>query len=99
MVRARAITRCPHRKKLICFSRLGDAEPDRETWKRAYQLYVQAFREPTTEAEKKKLSRLLKKPLPKEVADDIFTYDAFLWGLGRMSLSITFLTHVNQTRH
>lgn len=81
------MTHTPGRKILTFPSRLGDAEPDRETWRKAYQLYVQAFREPTAAGDKKKLSRLLKKPLPKEVADDIFTYDAFLWGLGRMSLS------------
>lgn len=79
----------------LYLQRLGDAEPNRETWKQAYQLYVQAFRDPTTEGDKKKLSRLLRKPLPKEVADSVFEYDAFLWGLGRMSLSMMFLTHVN----
>ncbi|KAL4254690.1 hypothetical protein ABKN59_004451 [Abortiporus biennis] len=67
---------------------LGGVEPDRETWKKAYQLYIHAFRDPVTSLEKKKLSRVLKKPLPQEVSDDIFDYDAFLKGLGRMSLNL-----------
>ena len=66
--------------------RLG-AEPDRATWKRAYKLYAQAFQEPATDAEKKRLSKLLRKPLPQEVVELFFDYDAFLRGLGRMSLS------------
>ncbi len=56
-------------------------------WKKAHKLYVQAFQEPATEPEKKRLAKLLKKPLPKEVSDTLFDYDAFLRGLGRMSLS------------
>ena len=67
-------------------SRLG-AEPDRAMWKKAHKLYVQAFQEPTTDAEKKRLAKLLKKPLPQDVADALFDYEAFLRGLGRMSLS------------
>lgn len=63
------------------------AEPDRATWKKAFQLFVQAFREPAQESEKKKLARVLKKPIPQEVLDELFEYDAFLRGLGRMSLS------------
>ncbi|EMD30911.1 hypothetical protein CERSUDRAFT_163648 [Gelatoporia subvermispora B] len=64
------------------------AEPDRATWKRAYQLFVQAFRDPTDDAHKKKLAKLLKKPLSKDIADELFDYDAFLRGLGRMSLNL-----------
>ena len=56
-------------------------------WKKAHKLYVQAFQEPTTDAEKKRLAKLLKKPLPQDVADALFDYEAFLRGLGRMSLS------------
>ena len=66
--------------------RLG-AEPDRATWKKTYKLYVQAFQEPATEAEKKRLGKILKKPLPQDVVDMFFDYEAFLRGLGRMSLS------------
>ena len=56
-------------------------------WKKAHKLYIQAFHEPATETEKKRLAKLLKKPLPQDVADALFDYDAFLRGLGRMSLS------------
>lgn len=66
------------------------AEPDRATWKKAFQLYSQAFREPVQEAEKKKLARILKKPIPQEVIDELFDYEAFLRGLGRMSLSMSY---------
>ena len=73
-------------------------EPDRALWKKAHKLYIQAFHEPATEPEKKRLARLLKKPLPKEVSDTLFDYDAFLRGLGRMSLSESIL-HVTRTNH
>ena len=63
------------------------AEPDRATWKKTYKLYVQAFQEPATEAEKKRLAKILKKPLPQDIVDMFFDYEAFLRGLGRMSLS------------
>ena len=56
-------------------------------WKKAHKLYVQAFQEPATDAEKKRLAKLLKKPPPKDVSDALFDYEAFLRGLGRMSLS------------
>ncbi|KAI0758953.1 SET domain-containing protein [Fomes fomentarius] len=64
------------------------AEPDRALWKRAHKLYVQAFQEPATDAEKERLVKLLKKDLPKDVSDTLFEYDAFLRGLGRMSLNL-----------
>ncbi|PIL25810.1 transcription factor [Ganoderma sinense ZZ0214-1] len=64
------------------------AEPDRAMWKKAHKLYVQAFQEPATDAEKKRLAKLLKKPLHQDVADALFGYDAFLHGLGRMSLNL-----------
>ncbi|TBU59985.1 SET domain-containing protein [Dichomitus squalens] len=67
--------------------RLG-AEPDRAMWKKAHKLYVQAFQEPATDAEKKRLAKLLKKPLPQDVSDTLFDYEAFLRGLGRMSLNL-----------
>ncbi|OBZ74371.1 putative protein lysine methyltransferase SET5 [Grifola frondosa] len=67
---------------------LGGAEPDRATWKKAHRIYVQAFQEPATEPEKKRLSKLLKKPLSKDVAHELFDYDRFLSGLGRMSLNL-----------
>ena len=75
-----------HRERLSHSLRLG-AEPDRAMWKKAHKLYVQAFQEPPTDAEKKRLAKLLKKPLPQDIADMFFDYEAFLRGLGRMSLS------------
>ncbi len=63
------------------------AEPDRAMWNKAHKLYVQAFQEPATDAEKKRLAKLLKRPLRQDVADALFDYEAFLRGLGRMSLS------------
>jgi hypothetical protein len=67
--------------------RLGEAEPDRETWKKAYELFTHAFREPVTEPDRKRLARILRKPTREEVVDEMFGYEAFLRGLGRMSLS------------
>jgi hypothetical protein len=48
---------------------------------------VQAFKEPPQEAHKKKLAKILKKPLPEEIDKKLFDYDATLHNLGRMSLS------------
>ena len=62
-------------------------EPDRNTWQAAHKAYTQAFVEPPDTTSQKKLAKILKRPLPKEVADALFTYDGFLHGLGRMSLS------------
>ena len=70
-----------------CIAIRLSAEPDRATWKKAHKLYVQAFQEPPTDAEKKRLAKLLKKPLPQDITDMFFDYEAFLRGLGRMSLS------------
>ncbi|OSC96407.1 SET domain-containing protein [Trametes coccinea BRFM310] len=65
-----------------------NAEPDRAMWKKAHKLYLQAFQEPATDAEKKRLAKLLKKPLRQDIAEALFDYDAFLRGLGRMSLNL-----------
>jgi hypothetical protein len=62
-------------------------EPDRAMWKKAHELYLQAFKEPTTVPNKKKLAKVLKKPVREDVANELFAYDSFLRGLGRMSLS------------
>jgi hypothetical protein len=72
----------------ISAERSGQSEPDRETWKKAHKLFVQAFKEPKTQTEVKKLAKILKKPASEKVETDIFDYDTgFLRGLGRMSLS------------
>jgi len=63
-------------------------EPDQVTWKTCHQLYCQAFREPKSAADKKKLARILKKPLDPETEKYFFDYEAFLRGLGRMSLNM-----------
>ncbi|KAI0092344.1 SET domain-containing protein [Irpex rosettiformis] len=67
---------------------LGSSEPDRATWKKAFDLYLQAFKEPLQDGERKKLNKLLKKPTRKALADELFEYSAFLRGLGRMNLNL-----------
>ena len=62
-------------------------EPDRENWKKAHELYLWTFKAPKASDEQKKLARILKKPIPESIERDFFEYDAFLHGLGRMSLS------------
>jgi SET domain len=71
----------------LSITRLHGAEPDRETWQVAHMAFVQAFVLPPDLASQKKLAKLLKRPIPKDVADALFTYDGFLHGLGRMNLS------------
>jgi hypothetical protein len=56
-------------------------------WQAAHSTFVQAFVLPPDPASQKKLAKLLKRPPSKDVADALFTYDGFLHGLGRMSLS------------
>lgn len=62
-------------------------EPDRESWKEAHALYLVAFKLPKAPDEQKKLARMLKRPIPESIQNTLFAYDAFLRGLGRMSLS------------
>ncbi|EPQ55921.1 SET domain-containing protein [Gloeophyllum trabeum ATCC 11539] len=68
-------------------ARSKGVEPDRATWKKAHQLFVHAFQDPPTEQAKKKLSKILRKPLREDVAKELFEYDGFLRGLGRMNLN------------
>ena len=56
-------------------------------WKKAHELYLSTFRDAPTPDGKKKLARLIKKPLPKDIAEELFGYEGFLRGLGRVSLS------------
>ncbi|KAF9221748.1 SET domain-containing protein [Gyrodon lividus] len=63
-------------------------EPDRENWKKGYGLYLQAFKAPKSIDEQKKFARILKKAVSETIEKDLFEYDAFLRGLGRMSLNI-----------
>ena len=62
-------------------------EPDRESWKKAHELYLGAFKAPKAPDEQKRLTRILKRPIPESIQSMLFEYDAFLHGLGRMSLS------------
>ena len=66
---------------------MGASEPDRATWQKAYDLYIQAFKEPTKDEDRKKLKKLLKKPVRESLTEELFVYGAFLRGLGRMNLS------------
>ena len=63
------------------------AGKDRMAWKGAHKLYVQAFRTPVDPAHRTKLARLVKQPLRDDIENELFPYDAFLRGLGRMNLS------------
>ncbi|KAF8816928.1 SET domain-containing protein [Phlegmacium glaucopus] len=74
---------------LHSFSSSIDPEPARDSWKKAYVLFLQAFKEPKTVQEQKKLAKLLTKPLPAHVEPDLFDYSlGFLRGLGMMSLNL-----------
>ncbi|KAJ6578825.1 hypothetical protein DFH09DRAFT_1148416 [Mycena vulgaris] len=72
------------------------SEPDRATWKSAFELFCRAFHRPRGEEaaknltdEEKKVAAVLRKPLPADVEAALFDYDAgFLRGLGRMSLNL-----------
>ncbi|KAJ6463516.1 hypothetical protein C8R45DRAFT_878433 [Mycena sanguinolenta] len=73
------------------------SEPDRETWKAAFELFCATFHRPRREdgptknhtAEEKKIAAILRKPLPAEIEAALFSYDTgFLHGLGRMSLNL-----------
>ncbi|KAJ7585251.1 hypothetical protein C8J56DRAFT_862870 [Mycena floridula] len=64
------------------------SESETAAWKKAHKLFLQAFKEPKTPGEQKKLARLLKKPLSPELEKELFDYEAFSRGLGRMSLNL-----------
>ncbi|KAJ3569106.1 hypothetical protein NP233_g5272 [Leucocoprinus birnbaumii] len=71
------------------FKLSGQSEPDRESWGRAHQLFIQAFKEPRSQQEAKKLGKVLRKPVGETLWKDVFDYDTgFLRGLGRMSLNL-----------
>ena len=72
----------------MLWCRFAGVEPDRETWKAAHRLFVQAFRDPPDPRERRMLLKILSTPVPEDVCRELFVdYDAFLLGLGRMSLS------------
>ncbi|KAF9054030.1 hypothetical protein BJ165DRAFT_1522611 [Panaeolus papilionaceus] len=72
-----------------CFRSATSPEPDRKTWKVAYELYIQAFKKPKTPQDEKKLKKIIKKPLPSHIDHLLFSYEqGFLKGLGKMSLNL-----------
>lgn len=74
------------------YHRGARSEPDRAGWKKAYALYLEAFREPKNPADQKKLAKILKKPVNPVIEKQLFDYErGFLKGLGRMSLSTSIL--------
>lgn len=62
-----------------------------ELWERFHALFIESFVSPKTPAHVKALAKLKGKQggpqLPPEVAKELFEYDGFLLGLGKMSLS------------
>ena len=80
---------------LIRCPRLGSHEHMHPTWKEAFRLYRQALWDPPTDVDKKRLAKLSKRTfqsadteaLRKKFNEELFSYDAFLRNLGRMSLS------------
>ena len=66
-----------------------------QTWKEAFQLYRQALWDPPLDPDKKRLAKLSKRTFQsaeteavrKKLNEELFSYDAFLRNLGRMSLS------------
>ncbi|KAJ4480919.1 hypothetical protein J3R30DRAFT_2379715 [Lentinula aciculospora] len=63
-------------------------QPDSESWRKAFDLYMQAFKEPPSLLDQKKLAKIMKKPLKADVSQGLFQYDAFLRNLGKMSLNL-----------
>lgn len=65
------------------------------TWKEAFRLYRHALWDPPTDTDKKRLAKLSKRTfqsaetevIRKKLNEELFSYDAFLRNLGRMSLS------------
>ena len=78
--------------------RLGSHEHMHPTWKEAFRLYRQALWDPPADVDKKRLAKLSKRTfqsaeteiMRKRFNEDLFSYDAFLRNLGRMSLSPSF---------
>jgi len=83
---------------LFFFWRPSQPEPDRPTWKKAFELYSQAFKEPKAPQDQKKLTRILKKPLPAAIERGLFDYETgFLRNLGKMSLSTRSRSFLHRT--
>jgi hypothetical protein len=71
--------------------RQAEDEASRALWKQTHELFVQALLNPTDTKQSKALLKLKGKDsnklLPPEVETELFSYDGFLTGLGRISLS------------
>lgn len=69
-------------------------EPDQAMWKRAWRTFSSALKEPASEKEKKALKKIVKREvgevLGATVEEELWEYEGFLRGLGRMSLSKSF---------
>jgi hypothetical protein len=74
---------------LIPWSRQAGDASSRALWKRTHTLFVQALYKPADPVYAKKLQKLKGKSiaLAPGVEDELFGYDQFLVGLGKMSLS------------
>ncbi|KAJ7699349.1 hypothetical protein B0H17DRAFT_307442 [Mycena rosella] len=73
------------------------SEPDRATWKTAFEHFCRAFHRPRRDEpdaknltdEEKRVAAILRRPLPAEIEAALFDYETgFLRGLGRMSLNL-----------
>lgn len=73
----------------MMWSRQAGEAASRALWKRTHTLFVQALHKPDDPAYAKKLQKLKGRgnTLPPGVEDELFGYDQFLVGLGKMSLS------------
>ncbi|KAG8912598.1 SET domain-containing protein 5 [Tulasnella sp. 417] len=62
---------------------------DQQLWRRAHKLFVEALDKRTNTDSAKKLHKLKKnKNLPPAIHEELFSYDGFLLGLGKMSLNL-----------
>ncbi|KAF9512819.1 hypothetical protein BS47DRAFT_1344910 [Hydnum rufescens UP504] len=86
------------RVRVLANWQAGDAS-SRALWKRTHTLFVQALYKPADPVYAKKLQKLKGKSiaLPPGVEDELFGYDQFLVGLGKMSLNMEAHGGLNQT--
>jgi hypothetical protein len=65
---------------------VGGSEVDPDAWKAAQAVLIDAFA-PEEEKAKKRIGRILKKRLPKEIERSMFSYEGVCKGLGKINLS------------
>jgi len=69
--------------------RQNSAASDEAGWKEGHTLFIQALDKPKDPAHAKKLAKLKRnKVLPQDISDELFGFEQFLVGLGKMSLSM-----------